>query len=119
MLIKTFFLIMLLSLFQPEPPPGTVEVYYEVNSTNWYAEIEYIDPDGELHTDLIMGMPRYGWAKTFYMEPGPWSFAAVGIKAHSRGTSCRVTIDGVLIQKDRDIGEDPMSNCSGPVKFAD
>lgn len=118
MIIKTFLLLIFLSLFQPEQPPGTVKVRYEAKSTNWYAEIEYLDADGELQTDLVLGMPSGGWARTFYIEPGPWSFAAVGIKAHNRGVSCRVTIDGVLIQKDRDVGKNPMSNCSGQIKIA-
>lgn len=106
-------LIVLTGLFQA---PETVEVVYHAASTSRYLEVEYLDEDAELQRLFIIENDGGTWSKTINMVPGRWAFAALGVKTVHGGVSCSLTVNGELVQKDRDTGRLPLSNCSGPVK---
>lgn len=114
-IVILMLLAMSLGMAQSDPPPGTVEVVYSANSTNWYTEIEYTDENGDLEQLLIFDFSG-SWQKTIYVKPGPWAFAAVGITSGSGGMSCKLYVDGELVQKNRDIGHKPLANCSGTIR---
>jgi hypothetical protein len=105
--------ILLSVLLQGEP--NTVEVTYTASSTNRFVNVEYLDEHNVLHRIILMGTNTRG-SKTFQMTPGRWSVAAIGVSTYQGGVSCSLTINGVVVQKDRDTSRDPLSNCSGQVK---